>query len=66
MAGVGLFSLLIVFIIWLLPIVFIATSSKTRAGEKVIWLILVVFVSWLAWLLYWLLAPLHTSDLKQS
>ena len=50
--------LLIVVIGWLLPILMILGSSKTSGSEKLAWVLLMVFVSWLAWIFYWLLAPI--------
>lgn len=47
-----------IFIIWLLPILLIMLSSKTQGGEKLAWILLVIFVSWFAWIFYLLLAPL--------
>jgi Kef-type K+ transport system membrane component KefB len=44
--------------IWLMPLLFIASSSKTTGSEKVAWIIAVIFVSWFAWIFYLLLAPL--------
>ncbi|WP_136632397.1 hypothetical protein [Marinobacter salsuginis] len=53
--------LLIVAIGWLLPIIIILRSSKTSGGEKLAWILLIIFVSWLAWIFYWLLAPIKKS-----
>jgi hypothetical protein len=44
--------------IWLLPIAIIACSSKTTGGEKAAWILAMVFLSWFAWVFYFLLAPL--------
>jgi hypothetical protein len=55
--GLGVGTLLIVLVIWLLPIILILTSNKTSGAEKLFWLLAVVFVSWFAWILYMLLAP---------
>lgn len=46
------------FFIWLLPILIIATSDKTTGGEKLAWILAMVFLSWFAWIFYFLLAPL--------
>lgn len=48
----------IIFIIWLIPVVLIFFSGKTSGGEKLAWILLVIFVSWFAWIFYLLLAPL--------
>jgi hypothetical protein len=44
--------------IWLMPLLFIASSSKTTGSEKLAWIIAVIFVSWFAWIFYLLLAPI--------
>lgn len=46
------------FLIWLLPILIIACSDKTTAGEKLAWILAIVFLSWFAWIFYFLLAPI--------
>tara|TARA_Y100001001_G_scaffold96287_1_gene94203 strand:- start:231 stop:425 length:195 start_codon:yes stop_codon:yes gene_type:complete len=54
-------AFLIVSVGWLLPIIIILRSSKTSGGEKLAWILLIIFVSWLAWIFYWLLAPIKKS-----
>ncbi len=44
--------------IWLLPFLIIIFSRKTTGGEKLAWLLAVVFISWFAWIFYMLLAPI--------
>jgi hypothetical protein len=56
--GLGAGTLLIVLVVWLLPIILILTSDKTSGAEKLFWLLAVVFVSWFAWIIYMLLAPI--------
>ena len=46
------------FVIWLLPILFIANSEKTTGGEKAAWILAIIFLSWFAWIFYFLLAPI--------
>jgi hypothetical protein len=53
-----LIALAIIGFIWLLPLLFIASSSKTTGSEKLAWIIAVIFVSWFAWIFYMLLAPI--------
>ena len=59
-----MFSLLVVsvlgliFLIWLLPTILVARSDRTQGDEKLAWVLLIIFVSWLAWIFYLLLAPL--------
>lgn len=47
--------------VWLLPILVIISSGKTTGGEKLAWVLLVIFVSWLAWIFYLLLAPIKKN-----
>ena len=57
----GLFTLIFVvicFAIWLVPIVLIAASDRTEGKEKLAWILAVIFISWFAWVFYWLLAPI--------
>ncbi|MDR0780500.1 MAG: hypothetical protein LBF16_07370 [Pseudomonadales bacterium] len=46
------------FLIWLLPILLIASSNKTTGGEKLCWILAIVCLSWFAWILYFLVAPI--------
>lgn len=57
-----LVTLGVVFFIWLLPILIIATSGKTTSGEKIVWILAVLFISWFAWIFYWLLAPIKKKE----
>lgn len=45
------------FLIWLLPIIIIASSDKTTGSEKLAWILAIIFLSWFAWIFYFLLAP---------
>lgn len=46
------------FFIWLLPILIIANSDKVSGGEKLAWILAIIFLSWFACIFYFLLAPL--------
>lgn len=46
------------FFLWLLPILIIADSEKTTGGEKFAWILAIIFLSWFAWIFYFLLAPI--------
>lgn len=56
--GLGAGALILFMIIWLLPIILILKSDKTSGCEKLFWLLAVLFVSWFAWIIYLLLAPI--------
>ncbi|MES2625991.1 MAG: hypothetical protein V4628_11985 [Pseudomonadota bacterium] len=45
------------FLLWLLPILIIASSDETTGGEKLCWILAIVFLSWFAWILYFFVAP---------
>jgi hypothetical protein len=47
-----------IFLLWLLPILIIADSDKTTGGEKLAWILAIIFLSWFAWIFYFLLAPI--------
>ena len=55
--GVVLVAMLACFFLWLLPILIIANSDKTTGGEKLAWILAIIFLSWFAWIFYFLLAP---------
>jgi O-antigen ligase len=44
--------------VWLLPMLIIACSDRTTGGEKLAWILAIVFLSWFAWIFYFLLAPI--------
>src|SRR5690606_5183558 len=46
------------FVVWLLPILIIAFSDRTTGPEKLAWILAIVFLSWFAWIFYFLLAPI--------
>ncbi|MEO9945316.1 PLDc N-terminal domain-containing protein [Paraglaciecola sp.] len=54
-------SSILVLLIWLIPIILVAKSNRTQGNEKVAWLLLIVFVSWIAWVFYLLLAPIKQT-----
>ena len=60
--GVGVGALALAVIIWVLPIVLIARSDKTTGLEKAVWILLILFFTWFAWIFYALLAPLQPED----
>ncbi len=54
----ALVPVIALFLIWLLPVVIIATSDKTTGFEKIAWLLAMFCLSWFAWVFYFFLAPL--------
>ncbi|MET0102900.1 MAG: hypothetical protein ABW078_14295 [Sedimenticola sp.] len=60
--GLGAGALALFLLIWLLPIILILKSNKTSGGEKLIWLLAVLFISWFAWIFYLLLAPIGSRE----
>lgn len=54
------------FLIWLLPIIIIASSDKTTGGEKLAWILAIIFLSWFAWIFYFLLAPLKEKPVYRE
>jgi NADH:ubiquinone oxidoreductase subunit 6 (subunit J) len=57
-AGMALIVFFGAVIIWLLPILIILNSDKTSGGEKAAWILAIIFLSWFAWIFYFLLAPI--------
>lgn len=56
--GLALAFPVVCFFVWLLPILIIASSDRTTGGEKLAWILAIIFLSWFAWIFYFLLAPL--------
>ena len=54
--------ILLPFIIWVLPIVLIATSSRASGRERLAWVLLVIFISWFSWIFYLIFAPVRKDD----
>lgn len=61
-AGIGM---IFIGILYLIPILWILFSSKVTGGEKLAWLLAVIFVSWVAWIFFLLLAPLNDARIRQ-
>jgi uncharacterized membrane protein len=57
----GLFGFILFIIIWAIPVIAICVSSRTSGGEKVAWILAMIFVSWFAFIFYLLLAPLKDN-----
>ena len=56
--GIGLMFMAAFVVVWMLPIFIIADSDKTTGPEKLAWILAIIFLSWFAWVFYFLLAPL--------
>lgn len=52
--------------LWLLPVLIILFSSRTSGKEKLAWVLGVLFISWFAWIFYFLLAPIKKNQEWQS
>lgn len=63
-AGLGAFAVILVVMIWLLPIILIARSDKTTGMEKLVWILLIIFFTWFAWIIYALVAPLNPKEIS--
>jgi hypothetical protein len=55
--GLGAFGILLFAIVWWLPVILILRSNKTSGVEKLVWVLLIFFLSWFSWVLYLLVAP---------
>jgi len=56
-AGFGLLAVLGCGFLWFLPFILILFSDRASGGEKLAWILLMIFFSWFAWIFYFLLAP---------
>jgi len=54
------------FAIWLTPFLVVATSDRSSGGEKLAWLLAMLFISWFAWIFYMLLAPLKQREYERA
>ena len=61
-AGLALIVVAGCFFVWFLPILLILGSDVTSGGEKFAWILTIVFLSWFAWIFYFLLAPLKPRN----
>ena len=61
-------SLVVVILIvgWLFPFLLTLFSERTHGGEKLAWLIVMLFISWFAWILYMALAPLKQNPYEEE
>ncbi len=57
-AGLGLVLAFAFLFLWFLPILLNLGSDVTSGGEKAAWILAIIFLSWFAWIFYFLLAPL--------
>jgi hypothetical protein len=57
--GLGIGTLVLIAVGWLLPIVLVLTSSRTTGLEKLFWVVLILFFSWFSWVLYLFIAPVE-------
>jgi len=61
-SDISILVLLAIGFIWLLPFLIIISSGKTTGGEKLAWILAVIFISWFAWIFYMLLAPIKKKN----
>lgn len=57
-AGVGFAVMIGCTFLWFLPFILIMFSDRASGGEKLAWILLMIFFSWFAWIFYFLLAPI--------
>lgn len=58
MSSIQLGIIVAILLVWLLPIIDIARSSKVDKDEKLIWIFACLALSWFCWILFYALAPL--------
>lgn len=61
-AGVGFAVMIGCAFLWFVPFVLIVFSDRAGGGEKIAWILLMIFFSWFAWIFYFLLAPISRRD----
>lgn len=61
-----------IFVFWLLPLVAVGFSDRSTGMEKKLWMVLCFYLTWVGWMLHYLLAPLtpisnqHASNVQGS
>jgi hypothetical protein len=58
MSSLQLGMIVVILLVWLLPIIDIARSSRVDKDEKLIWIFACLALSWFCWILFYALAPL--------
>ncbi|HEY0891844.1 MAG TPA: hypothetical protein VGE32_02235 [Cellvibrio sp.] len=58
MSSLQLGMIVAILLVWLLPIIDIARSSRVDRDEKLIWIFACLALSWFCWILFYALAPL--------
>lgn len=53
----GSIVFLLLALFWLIPLLMIIKSKRTSGSTKALWVIAVLFISWLAWIVYFLMVP---------
>ena len=51
-------------IFWFLPILLVAKNRNIKSDKKMLWIVAVVFLSWIAWILCTIFAPVSRADGK--
>ena len=54
--------ILLLLIFWLTPLIIILRSKKVSSNEKIAWLLATLFVSWVSFIIFLLLAPIKPKD----
>ena len=54
----GILFLVFIVFIWIFPFLLVIQSNKISGKEKIMWLLSLIFISWFAWVLYLLFAPI--------
>lgn len=61
-SGTELLILLVIGFVWMIPLFSILFSRRTTGGEKLAWILAVLFISWFAWVFYLLIAPIKKKN----
>lgn len=56
--AISWFPMLLAFLLWVLPVIFIAFSRRVEGSEKTAWLLGTLILGWLAYFLFILIAPI--------
>lgn len=59
---IALITVVSIAIAWLLPIIMIVASDEIATSERLAWILAVIFISWFAWVFFFLLAPIKKKE----
>lgn len=60
------FVFALIVIVWIAPVVLILTAKKVTGRERTAWILATLFISWISWILFLLLAPIKKEERRDE